>query len=211
MIHRALALFIACSVGGSALAQTAAPAPKPAASKPAAKASAASKKKKSEAGGKSLAAETVEAITQAQLDIAARVLTGDAQCEFNQLVSIAPLDGQPGRFKLRFKNLSYSMVPAETTTGAVRLEDKKAGVVWLQIPTKSMLMNSKLGQRMVDGCTQVEQRIAVEAAVAAAAAASAASAASAAASAPEPAASAASAPEPAASQPVAPEKPASAP
>ena len=210
MIHRALALFIACSVGGSALAQTAAPAPKPAASKPAARASAASKKKKSEAGGKVLAAETVEAITQAQLDIAARVLTGDAQCEFNQLVSIAALDGQPGRFKLRFKNLSYSMVPAETTTGAVRLEDKKAGVVWLQIPTKSMLMNSKLGQRMVDGCTQVEQRIAVEAAVAAAAAA-AASAASAAASAPEPAASAASAPEPAASQPVAPEKPASAP
>jgi len=210
MIHRALALFIACSVGGSALAQTAAPAPKPAASKPAAKASAASKKKKSEASGKVLAAETVEAITQAQLDIAARVLTGDAQCEFNQLVSIAPLDGQPGRFKLRFKNLSYSMVPAETTTGAVRLEDKKAGVVWLQIPTKSMLMNSKLGQRMVDGCTQVEQRIAVEAAVAAAAAA-AASAASAAASAPEPAASAASAPEPAASQPVAPEKPASTP
>jgi len=210
MIHRALALFIACSVGGSALAQTAAPAPKPAASKPAAKASAASKKKKSEASGKALAAETVEAITQAQLDIAARVLTGDAQCEFNQLVSIAPLDGQPGRFKLRFKNLSYSMVPAETTTGAVRLEDKKAGIVWLQIPTKSMLMNSKLGQRMVDGCTQVEQRIAVEAAVAAAAAA-AASAASAAASAPEPAASAASAPEPAASQPVAPEKPASAP
>jgi len=209
MIHRALALFIACSVGGSALAQTAAPAPKPAASKPAARASAASKKKKSEASGKVLAAETVEAITQAQLDIAARVLTGDAQCEFNQLVSIAPLDGQPGRFKLRFKNLSYSMVPAETTTGAVRLEDKKAGVVWLQIPTKSMLMSSKLGQRMVDGCTQVEQRIAVEAAVAAAAAA--ASTASAAASAPEPAASAASAPEPAASQPVAPEKPASAP
>jgi hypothetical protein len=43
----------------------------------------------------------------------------------------------------------------------VRLEDKRAGVVWLQIPAKSMMMNSRIGQRMVDDCkhpTQVAVR-----------------------------------------------------
>jgi len=54
-------------------------------------------------------------------------------------------------------------VPEETTTGALRLEDKKAGIVWLQIPSKSMLMNARIGQRMVDGCMHAEQRAATAA------------------------------------------------
>jgi hypothetical protein len=30
--------------------------------------------------------------------------------------------------------------------------------VWIQIPAKSMLLNGKIGQRMVDSCTQTQQR-----------------------------------------------------
>jgi hypothetical protein len=104
------------------------------------------------------------------LQIAYRVLTGDAACEFNQSVSVWPIEGKPGYFRLTFKKVSYTMVPEETTSGAVRLEDKKAGVVWLQIPSKSMLMNSKIGQRMVDGCQADEQRAATRAVEAAASA-----------------------------------------
>ena len=85
-------------------------------------------------------------------------MTGNAQCEFNQTVAVHPLDGKPGHFKVSFKNVTYTMVPQETTTGAVRLEDKRAGMVWIQIPAKSMLLNSKIGQRMVDSCTQSQQR-----------------------------------------------------
>jgi hypothetical protein len=112
------------------------------------------------AATKTEAADTSAAVSQTQLDIAQRVLTGDAQCELNQHVSLHPIDGKPGYFKLGFKNASYTMTPVETTTAAVRLEDKKAGVVWVQIPAKSMLLNSKAGQRMVDGCTQTSQRVA---------------------------------------------------
>jgi hypothetical protein len=187
-----------CLIGSMALAQSAAPAPKAQASRPAAKTATPRKPSKSQAKGLALATETVEEITANQLDIAARVLTGTAQCEFGQHVDLEALAGRPGLFKLSFNKLSYTMAPQETTTGAVRLEDRKAGVVWLQIPTKSMLMNHKLGRRMVDACTQTEQRIAVEAALLAAAA---------------PAAAAAASAAPAASAPGAatPEKPASAP
>jgi hypothetical protein len=110
------------------------------------------------AAAKVEAADTNQSINQAQLDIASRVLVGNAKCEFNQQVSVQPLEGKPGFFKVGFKNAHYIMTPEATTTGAVRLEDKKAGVVWVQIPAKSMLLNSKIGQRMVDGCQQAEQR-----------------------------------------------------
>ncbi len=98
------------------------------------------------------------ALTPSQLEIASRVMIGNAKCEFDQQVSVFPVDGKPGHFHVGYKNAKYTMVPQETTTGAVRLEDHRAGVMWLQIPTKSMLMNSKIGQRMVDSCTQSQQR-----------------------------------------------------
>ncbi|MBI5259271.1 MAG: hypothetical protein HY855_22395 [Burkholderiales bacterium] len=155
------ALVLALFAAQGPLAQAAEPA------KPAAKPATSHQQLKSQAKGLALATETVEQINQAQLDVAARVLTGDADCEFNQKVQVSAIEGQPGHFQVGYKKAVYRMVPQETTTGAVRLEDRKAGVMWLQIPSKSMLMNSKIGQRMVDACTHSEQRAAVAAAEAA--------------------------------------------
>lgn len=101
--------------------------------------------------------EDDSALTEDQLSVAPRVHAGEAQCEFNQKVSLTPNPDKPGRFRLQFGKLIYNMTPEPTTTGAVRLEDKHAGVVWLQIPTKSMLMNSRIGQRMVDSCVHPAQ------------------------------------------------------
>jgi hypothetical protein len=119
------------------------------------KAKAAHKATPQAAAAESTAADNV---SPTQLEIASRVLTGDARCDLNQQVSVRPIDGNPGHFKVSFKNVTYTMVPQETTTGAVRLEDKRAGVVWIQIPAKSMMLNSKIGQRMVDGCATSQQR-----------------------------------------------------
>ena len=133
-----------------------------------AKPTTARQKLKSEASSLALATETAEAIDDIQRGIAARVLTGTTDCEFNQRISVLPLAGRDGFFSVIHKGQRYSMVPRETATGAVRLEDKTAGVVWLQIPTKSMLMNARAGQRMVDSCLHADQRAAVLAAAGAA-------------------------------------------
>jgi len=177
-MHRISALTLALGLGltGTAtLAQTG-EAAQPKATKPATKSApprpaTPREELKSEAKGLALGIETAEAISAAQLDIAARVLTGRADCEYNQAVDIDAMPEKPGMFKVRFKELSYLMVPEETSTGAVRLFDKKAGVVWLQIPAKSMLLNNRAGQRLVDRCTLAEQRAAVSAVAGAAAAA----------------------------------------
>jgi hypothetical protein len=142
------AAFAAASV--AAHAQTVATA-KPTTAQPA---------KKAPAKKGAPAPEVFEPISEAQVQLASRVYTGTAQCEFNQSVSVVPVQDKPGYFKVGFNKASYTMTPQETTTGAVRLEDKKNGIVWLQIPAKSMMMNQKIGQRMVDGCTVAEQRAA---------------------------------------------------
>ncbi len=170
------ALLLAGGVGHAAWAATPAAPAKPAA-KPAARpvAKAALKtapatprqQAKDAAKGLALATETTEAINEAQLDIATRVLTGAADCEFKQQVTVQPLQGQAGYFTVSHLGRHYRMVPRETSTGAVRLEDPVNGIVWLQIPAKSMLMNARRGQRMVDSCMHAEQHAAVAAATAA--------------------------------------------
>ncbi len=148
----------ACS--GAAIAQTD--------KKPPAKPATTAQQRADRAKGLELATETVQRISESQLLVADRVLTGDAACEFSQMVNVEPIAGKPGHFRLRFNKASYTMIPEDTSTGAVRLEDKKAGMVWLQIPSKSMLMNAKAGQRVVDGCLHPEQRAALAAVEAAA-------------------------------------------
>ena len=85
------------------------------------------------------------------------VHTGRMVCELGNSVTVSPDPQQPARFVVQMKKITYIMTPVETTTGAVRLEDAQAGAMWLQLPHKSMLMNSKLGQRMADECQSDHQ------------------------------------------------------
>lgn len=96
-------------------------------------------------------------LTTGQLDAAGRVFLGTAICDANQQVGLAAVPGLPGHFVLTHNKTVIRLVAQETTSGAVRLEDAKSGLVWIQIPAKSMLMNSKLGRRVVDSCTTPEQ------------------------------------------------------
>ena len=166
-MHRiaTLSLALACCATLPAWAQQAAPAAnaKTAKAKPAPRPATPREELKSEALGLALAIQTTEAINEAQLEIASRVLTGRADCEYNQTVDVTRVAEKPGLFVVRFKEASYFMVPEETTTGAVRLTDARAGAVWLQIPVKSMLLNSRAGSRYVDRCMHSEQRAAVDA------------------------------------------------
>ena len=99
-------------------------------------------------------------LTTAQLAAAERVFVGTASCEANQQVTLAAVPGQAGHFTLKHKKTTVKLVTQETTSGAVRLEDPKSGLVWIQIPAKSMLINTKLGRRVADVCITPEQALA---------------------------------------------------
>jgi len=97
------------------------------------------------------------ALEPAELAIAERVHTGVMPCELGASVTLSSDPQSPGYFNMHSRNFRFRMIPVSTATGAIRLEDRHAGVVWLQLPNKSMLMNQKAGQRMADGCMSPAQ------------------------------------------------------
>ncbi len=97
------------------------------------------------------------ALTPAELAIAERVHVGTLPCELGATVTLTPDPKSPGYFDVQTKTVRYRMFPVPTSTGAIRLEDQRAGAVWLQLGNKSMLMNQKLGQRLADECQSPAQ------------------------------------------------------
>jgi hypothetical protein len=57
-----------------------------------------------------------------------------------------------GYVDVRYKKDVWVMKPVASNTGAVRLEDTRGKVLLVQIPFKSMLLNTQTGQRIVDSC-----------------------------------------------------------
>ncbi len=133
-----------CAASFSSMSQTAAqpatgPAAKPAKATPAKKAAA------------PVAADPAAA-TPAQLAAAERVFYGTYLCEFDKSVQVSSIPKFPGYAELRFGKSVYVMKPVASETGAIRLEDVKGETLVIQIANKSMLLNVKSGQRLLDGC-----------------------------------------------------------
>ena len=96
-------------------------------------------------------------LTAAHIETALMVQVGTLPCELGQTVVLEADPAAIGFFHLRIGKLRYRLSPELTTTGAIRLEDKSAGIVWLQLANKSMLMDQKKGRRMADDCKSAVQ------------------------------------------------------
>jgi len=91
-------------------------------------------------------------LTPDDLELAKRVHVGTIPCELGASVIVTPSTKRPGFFLVQTKTTKFYMHPVGSRTGAIRLEDGRAGAMWLQLGNKSMLMSQKLGQRLADEC-----------------------------------------------------------
>ena len=159
----ALIAAVALALPLAAVAQDAKPAAKPAAKAEAKKTP--PKRQVTRKAAKAveevtpIADDTNVVLTDADLAVAQRVSIGRAQCELGADVTVTPDEKKPGFFTVTTKGLKYRMHPVESRTGAIRLEDPRAGAMWLQLGNKSMLMNQKAGLRLADEC-QTEAQVA---------------------------------------------------
>jgi len=104
------------------------------------------------------------AATPEQIEAAELVYVGHYECEFDQAIDIRYHEAQLGYVDVQFGKNTYLMKPVLSSTGAIRLEDMRAEMLMVQIGTKSMLLNTKTGRRLVDECVSPKQREAIEAA-----------------------------------------------
>ena len=99
----------------------------------------------------------VAAADEQQLHASRSIHMGDSECEFNQKITIKP-SRHAGYVDLSFGRKTYVMKPMITSTGALRLEDVQKEALLIQIANKTMVMNQKTGQRLVDNCVHAAQR-----------------------------------------------------
>ncbi len=104
----------------------------------------------------------LQAPTTEQLTAAQRVLVGDYACEFGKALTLTPHPQGSAYFSLVLGNRQWTMKPTLTSTGTIRLEDLSGRMLLMQILTKSMLMDTKEGRRVVDGCVHASQMAAQE-------------------------------------------------
>ncbi|WP_422015524.1 hypothetical protein [Roseateles sp.] len=106
---------------------------------------------------------------EAQLAAAERAYLGDYVCEFKETVHIEKHPKTAGYIDIRWQKYRFTMKPVLSSTGALRLEDVTGRTLMIQIANKSMLLDTKIGQRILDDCVHPEQaRLMVEARAAAA-------------------------------------------
>lgn len=86
-----------------------------------------------------------------------RVQIGSFPCSNSLHVNVKRDPENPKAFIVEGQGFSYKMKPVLTKSGAIRLEDSDGGLVWLQVATKSMLMNQKASKRLADACLSPEQ------------------------------------------------------
>lgn len=84
-------------------------------------------------------------------------LTFEYRCELKDSMTIYTNIDDNEHLALRWKNHLYRMHRVATTTGANRFENTKAGLLWIGIPAKSMLLDSRHAIQLANECKTAGQ------------------------------------------------------
>jgi len=84
-------------------------------------------------------------------------IVAEYACELNNKVTIYSNEKDSGHIALRWKNRLHRLERVGTTTGALRFENTKFGLIWIGIPSKGILLDSKLNRQLANECKNAEQ------------------------------------------------------
>ena len=81
----------------------------------------------------------------------------DFDCELGNKITIYQNAGDEAHIALRWKKRLHRLTRVGTTTGAHRFENKLYGLIWIGIPAKGMLLDSKQNRQLANECRNAEQ------------------------------------------------------
>lgn len=76
----------------------------------------------------------------------------DMVCESGQPMSVRGDHRFDAVIEVGWRGQLYTMQRVRTTTGANRYEDAQSGLVWISIPAKAMMLDSRRGAPIVNDC-----------------------------------------------------------
>jgi hypothetical protein len=142
-------LFAACGLVLACASLAAAHAAEPAAPK------AKAVKAKAKAKPKAKAAPTAP-VHEDDPDITDSTTT-EYSCELGNKITIYHNEKDEKNIALRWKQRLHRLTAVGTTTGARRFENTNFGLIWIGIPSKGMLLDSKLNRQLANECRSAEQ------------------------------------------------------
>ncbi|KQV85133.1 hypothetical protein ASD15_08435 [Massilia sp. Root351] len=150
-------LFVACSFALGSLSLCLAPAAQAEVNTVAKKTAKGAKKaaKPSETGAAPpVSPEDAEEAAEPGVEGSAVV---DFHCELGNKITIYQNAGDDNFIALRWKKRLHRLKRVGTTTGALRFENKLYGLIWIGIPAKGMLLDSKQNRQLANECRNAEQ------------------------------------------------------
>jgi hypothetical protein len=84
-------------------------------------------------------------------------LSADYQCELGNKLTIWKNESDDKHIAIRWNKRIHRLTRVDTTTGANRFENHKMGLVWIGIPAKGLLLDSKKGQQLANECKNADQ------------------------------------------------------
>jgi hypothetical protein len=81
----------------------------------------------------------------------------DFQCELGNKLTIYENAADDKHIALRWNKRLHRLTRVDTSTGANRFENRRYGLVWIGIPAKGMLLDSKKGRQLANECKNAEQ------------------------------------------------------
>jgi hypothetical protein len=93
---------------------------------------------------------------EAEPDITDTKVT-EYSCELNNKVTIYTNEGDDSHIALRWKKRLHRLERVGTTTGAMRFENTNFRLIWIGIPSKGILLDSRLNRQLANECKNAEQ------------------------------------------------------
>ena len=95
-------------------------------------------------------------VDEAEPDITDTKVT-DYACELGNAITIYTNEKDDAHIALRWKKRLHRLERVGTTTGALRFENPRFGLIWIGIPSKGILLDSKLNRQLANECKNAEQ------------------------------------------------------
>ena len=84
-------------------------------------------------------------------------LVTEYACELGNKITIYTNEKDTGHIALRWKKRLHRLSRVGTTTGAQRFDNPHWGLIWIGIPAKGILLDSKLNRQLANECKNAEQ------------------------------------------------------
>lgn len=80
------------------------------------------------------------------------LIANEYNCELGNKLTIYASEKDEQHLALRWKKMLLQLTRVETTTGANRFENRSSGLIWINIPSKGILLDAKKGQQLANEC-----------------------------------------------------------